>query len=378
MYKIKLKIISCFVLTTFFFSSCVAPALAAVTYTYDSNGNMTSDGTKCYVYNQANQLKQVKTCSNSQLIAEYSYDYNGNRIIKKQYSNGVLQKTIYSPDDGYQTVKQASNGATQNTTFYQVNDEVVAQKNPDGTIAYNSTDHLGSSAVVTSQTGTVVEKTGYEPYGEVKSGGTLEKFQYTGQEKDQETGLNYYGARYYDPHLQHFTQPDDIIPNPYDPQSLNRYSYVENNPIKYTDPTGHFLEDACIIECTALYLSVVASAPDTEVDTQFLAQDASDFLAAPSVGKGVAVGLSALSVVAPDVSIGKGSKGIGQVIDKGIRYYNNMTTLRKYEGRAGDGMHWGHIVEQNKYNLEKFGKQQIHNTLNLVKMPAAVNRKMNA
>lgn len=49
----------------------------------------------------------------------------------------------------------------------------------------------------------------------------------------------YYGARYYDAALGRFIQPDTIIPNPYNLQSLNRYAYVYNNPVKYTDPTGH-------------------------------------------------------------------------------------------------------------------------------------------
>jgi RHS repeat-associated protein len=85
-----------------------------------------------------------------------------------------------------------------------------------------------------------VEKTSYEPYGEVKTGGTKSKFGYTGQEKDQETGLNYYDARYYDPHIHRFTQPDTLLPDVYDPQQLNRYAYARNNPIKYIDPTGNF------------------------------------------------------------------------------------------------------------------------------------------
>ena len=73
----------------------------------------------------------------------------------------------------------------------------------------------------------------------MRSGGAASKFQYTGQERDAETGLHYYNARYYDPHIRRFTQPDDIIQNVYNPQGLNRYSYVWNNPLKYIDPTGH-------------------------------------------------------------------------------------------------------------------------------------------
>ena len=46
-------------------------------------------------------------------------------------------------------------------------------------------------------------------------------------------------GRQYNPHTRRFMQPDTIIPNPYNPQSLNRYSYAYNNPMAYTDPTGH-------------------------------------------------------------------------------------------------------------------------------------------
>jgi RHS repeat-associated protein len=53
------------------------------------------------------------------------------------------------------------------------------------------------------------------------------------------TGLYYYNARYYDPNIGRFISPDTIIPQPFNPQSLNRYSYCLNNPLKYIDPTGH-------------------------------------------------------------------------------------------------------------------------------------------
>jgi len=61
----------------------------------------------------------------------------------------------------------------------------------------------------------------------------------TGQRLDDSTDLLYYGARYYDPALRRWVQADTLVPEPGDPQSLNRYSYVLNNPLRYTDPTGH-------------------------------------------------------------------------------------------------------------------------------------------
>jgi RHS repeat-associated protein len=81
----------------------------------------------------------------------------------------------------------------------------------------------------------------YHPWGGTRytSGTTPTARRFTGQIEDAAIGLYFYNARYYDPYLNRFISPDTIIPDPANPQSLNRYSYVLNNPLKYTDPTGH-------------------------------------------------------------------------------------------------------------------------------------------
>jgi RHS repeat-associated protein len=68
-------------------------------------------------------------------------------------------------------------------------------------------------------------------------------FRYTGQRQESglggAEGLYYYGARWYDPTLGRFAQADSIVPEPNNPQSLNRFSYSLSNPLNYTDPSGH-------------------------------------------------------------------------------------------------------------------------------------------
>ena len=64
-------------------------------------------------------------------------------------------------------------------------------------------------------------------------------FTYTGQREAAEIGLMYYVARWYDSYLNHFTQPDTILADPYNPMDWNRYAYVNYNPINYVDPSGH-------------------------------------------------------------------------------------------------------------------------------------------
>ena len=94
---------------------------------------------------------------------------------------------------------------------------------------------------MTDETGSKVSQTEYQPYGKVseQTGDDVTPYKFTGKELDT-TGLYYYGARYYDPEIGRFITPDSIVQSPYDPQTLNRYTYCRNNPLKYVDPSGHF------------------------------------------------------------------------------------------------------------------------------------------
>jgi RHS repeat-associated protein len=115
---------------------------------------------------------------------------------------------------------------------------------PNPIFYYHVGDHLGSSNLVTDRNGALVQHREYWAFGQqrVRSESAQDYVfnRYTGQVFDDETGLYYYGARYYDPELGRFIQPDTIVPYPDDPQTLNRYSYVNNNPLKYTDPMYWF------------------------------------------------------------------------------------------------------------------------------------------
>ncbi|MBF0386191.1 MAG: RHS repeat-associated core domain-containing protein, partial [Candidatus Omnitrophica bacterium] len=75
-----------------------------------------------------------------------------------------------------------------------------------------------------------------ERYGD---DGAAAMYYFTGKPFDDETGLYYYGARYYSPQIGRFITPDTIVQSPGDPQTLNRYSYCGNNPVNRIDPTGH-------------------------------------------------------------------------------------------------------------------------------------------
>lgn len=105
----------------------------------------------------------------------------------------------------------------------------------------NHTDHLESSTVITDQNGDVKEELLYYPFGEILSDSspTTVKYKFAGHELDSETELIYMGARYYDPKLARFISADTIVPLPFYPQSLNRFSYTMNNPIVLRELDGH-------------------------------------------------------------------------------------------------------------------------------------------
>lgn len=110
----------------------------------------------------------------------------------------------------------------------------------DGNLRFYHGDHLGSSNVITDGSGTQIARYEYKPFGSqtYESGAYITDVKYTGKIQD-DTGLYYYGARYYDPVIGRFISPDTIVQAPQDPQTLNRYAYCRNNPLKYVDPTGH-------------------------------------------------------------------------------------------------------------------------------------------
>jgi RHS repeat-associated protein len=121
----------------------------------------------------------------------------------------------------------------------------------DGALYYVHRDHLGSTVAVSDAAGGAVGRVQYNPYGEVLTSTlpvTLTDRLFTGARFDGTIGLYQMGARWYDPALGRWIQADSIVPNSTNPQDLNRYTYVRNNPLRYTDPTEHAV--CTDVECT--------------------------------------------------------------------------------------------------------------------------------
>jgi RHS repeat-associated protein len=122
--------------------------------------------------------------------------------------------------------------------------------NDAGTVRYLLGDHLGSTSITADTAGARVAELLYKAWGENRYAfsTTPTTLRFTGQRQESglggADGLYYYGARWYDPYLNRWLQPDTIVPNPGNPQDLNRFAYVRNNPLRYIDPSGHDPLDA--------------------------------------------------------------------------------------------------------------------------------------
>ena len=175
--------------------------------------------------------------STSPMLEEYTYDTDGQRI--RIHKNNTANTTIYTPFPEFMQIKNLT--GTYDFTYIYDGDTQVARKNPDGTIEYDHTDHLGSVGVVTNSSGGVVENTLYSPHGEILSGGSVSRFDSEGKEFDSVVGDTDFHFRKMNPSWGLFLQPDTLISNQYDPQMLNRYMFERGNAQKYTDPDGHVL-----------------------------------------------------------------------------------------------------------------------------------------
>lgn len=229
-------------------------------YQYDANGNMLrawADGSQQnereLEWSEFN--KPTKITRNGKTV-EFFYDANHNRYLKKN-SDGI--ETFYF-GKSYERVTDSNTGIVQHKHFIYADGKLIAlnthtddgeNKLKDKQTRYLHYDALNSVDMITDGYGVVVERRSYDTWGKQRKvawreDGPLDVVQqaitnrgYTGHEEIVEVGLVHMNGRIYDQELGRFVSPDPIVQAPYVTNSFNRYAYVMNNPLKYTDPTGY-------------------------------------------------------------------------------------------------------------------------------------------
>jgi RHS repeat-associated protein len=251
-------------------------------FVYDGNGNMTTSGSRTVRYNPANKVIQVDSDpspsqGNDTGSVQFMYGGDGNRVVQSVTSGNITSRTVYVGlgATGKSLYERTTTATTTGTTTQHVNFiyaggahggnafalRVLAD---DGSVAankYYNFDHLGSVTAMSDDIGHVASASaagadagvlGYDAWGARRNpdgqSAPPASFnlqaghrEFTGHETIPDVGLINMNGRVYDPVIGRFLSPDPTVQDVSDLQSYNRYSYVVNNPLRYTDPTGYHL-----------------------------------------------------------------------------------------------------------------------------------------
>ncbi len=309
-------------------------------YTPDPNGNLEARPGQTFGYDAENRLTQIVSGT---ITTTFTYDGDGN-LVKKVAPEGTtlyvgahyevrplpasplpipqppptLPKRIFLPLVANDALFVDGRPA-QPVKYYLLNGQRIASRaGSAGTVTYYYHDHLGST--VASSSG---ESTRYWPYGATRNGSIGTAYQFTGQRREAALGLYFFQARWYDGAVGRFLQPDTIVPNPGDPQSLNRYSYASNNPVRYVDSNGHCgpLTPVCLaLLLGGMALLLQGDSPDLNVTPEDVAsQRLGGALFVGGAGLTVGAGAAGLGTQAATAACADGDctnevRGAGQVV----------------------------------------------------------------
>jgi RHS repeat-associated protein len=252
----------------------------STTYGYDANGNLTGGAGRGVTYNASNRVVSINSApmpsqGNDTGVVNFAYGADANRVLQKAVAGGITSRTVYVGLGGtgrslYERTSRTG-APTEHIEYiyaggaHGANAFAMRVEMDDGSsnatqvaLKYNHFDHLGSVTAISDTQGRVqsggwagpnATTFAYDAWGARRNpDGTSANpasfnlqtghREFTGHEAIPNVGLVNMNGRVYDPVLGRFMSPDPTVQFVGDMQSYNRYSYVQNNPLKYTDPTG--------------------------------------------------------------------------------------------------------------------------------------------
>jgi RHS repeat-associated protein len=236
--------------------------LSATGFSYDASGNLVADGRNNYGINAESQIKSVSGFAG----VTYTYDGDGHRVEK---SNGKLYWYGTGSDALMET--DLSGNLTYEYIFF--GGKRVARRDSSGNVVYYAADHLGTSRVVASSTGAILDQSDFYPFGgeRVLSASSGNTYKFTGKERDAESGLDNFGARYDASSMGRFMTPDSpSYSNHKNPQSWNLYAYALNNPVSFRDADGHKID--CVNNTTQCQADAAAATGNAQAASQVTTQ----------------------------------------------------------------------------------------------------------
>jgi len=213
----------------------------AITYTYDENGNTIEkriDGVLdiAYQYNSRDCLTQAVTPT---ATLEYTYDPSG--IRQSRTENGIRTNFLMDPNRDFAQVIEEFDAARNPNVTYLHGDDLLTQTRAGITSTFHA-DGLGSTRALSDNTGNPTDSYLYAAFGEAGhiEGFTANDYLFTGEQFDPELNFYYLRARYYNPAVGRFSTMDSWRGNVFQPINLNKYLYVNADPVNAVDPSGNF------------------------------------------------------------------------------------------------------------------------------------------
>jgi RHS repeat-associated protein len=209
-----------------------------VVYQYDLNGNQTIKSkngvTTTFIYDVRDQLRGVR--EDATTLGQYLYDYQGMRVAKTG-DKGLVR---YTYDDNSVLLQSDGSGNTLAKFEYGPDRLLSLDHTSEGRQFYHF-DALGSTVNLSKPDASLQARYQYDTWGNFRSqsGDSFNGFTFTGHEKDTETDLYYFKARYYDPDTGRFLSQDSYLGEAQTPPSLHRYLYAYSNPTVYVDLFGY-------------------------------------------------------------------------------------------------------------------------------------------
>ena len=237
-------------------------------FTYDAVGNQTSNGERVITYSSFNKPLRIAHANGT--VLEFDHGPGNARYVQRSYLDGSLTRTKHYAGRLYE--KQVSDGLVKHLHYIFGPAGLVATytvANGQPSLAYVHKDHLGSIQSITDQDGALVETLSYDPWGLRRDADTwlpettepeppeLDRG-FTGHEHLDAVELVHMNGRVYDPVVGRMLNPDPFVQAPEMGQNLNRYTYVINNPLSITDPSGYFF--ALIFAVAAAFVAKISAA----------------------------------------------------------------------------------------------------------------------
>ncbi len=202
-------------------------------------GKAGPEGSWVYEWTCDNKMERAE--KDGALEAEYAYDYRGERIRKTTPGESVNYLVDNNNRTGYSQVARETNASGAELAAYSFGDDLISQTRA-GAVSFFHYDGLGSTRALTSIAGDVTDAVTYLAFGQIlaRTGTTEFSHLFTGEAYDFNIGYYYLRARLYDPVNGMFASLDPFYGVYYMSSSLHKYSYVNNNPILFTDLSGYF------------------------------------------------------------------------------------------------------------------------------------------